>query len=68
MTKIQELRDQSVEELKALSHDLSREIFAFRNEVKVTRKVEKPHLLREKKRTRARVLTLLRQKETAVTG
>lgn len=56
-------KDQSVEELKALYLDLSKEIFELKNEVSVNRKIEKPHLVKEKKRDRARVLTALRQKE-----
>ncbi len=62
MSKIAEFKDQSKEELKALYHDLSKEIFDMKNEISATRKIEKPHLLRLKKRNRARVLTLLSQK------
>lgn len=61
MDKLKEFRDQSKEELKALYHDLSKEIYDMRNEISTTRKMEKPHLLRKKKRDRARVLTLLHQ-------
>lgn len=63
MLKAKELRDQSSEELQALSIDLSKEIFILRNELKTTRKLEKPHLIRVKKRDRARALTILREKE-----
>lgn len=62
MDRTLEFKDQSVEELKALYHDLSKEIFDMKNEISTTRKIEKPHLLRLKKRNRARVLTLLSQK------
>jgi len=55
-------RDQSVEELKARCGELSRELFDLKSEGAKTRKMEKPHLVREKKRDRARVLTMLRQK------
>lgn len=55
-------KDQSVEELKALYQDLSKEIFEFKNEVSINRKLEKPHMVKKKKRDRARVLTALRQK------
>ncbi len=58
-----ELKDQTVEELRAQYRDLSREIFGLKNELSVTRKLDKPHLVREKKRDRARVLTAVRQKE-----
>ncbi|KAG6559502.1 Ribosomal L29 protein [Candidatus Rhabdochlamydia oedothoracis] len=61
--KAKELRDQSKEELQALYADLSKEIFELRNELKTTRKLEKPHLIRLKKRDRARVLTVLQEKK-----
>ncbi|MDR2539196.1 MAG: 50S ribosomal protein L29 [Chlamydiales bacterium] len=63
MPKAKELRDQSKEELQALYADLSKEIFELRNELKTTRKSEKPHLIRLKKRDRARVLTILQEKQ-----
>jgi large subunit ribosomal protein L29 len=66
MSKLKQLRDQSVDDLKNLCQDLSKEIFNLRNEMNVTQKVEKPHLLRMKKKERARVLTLIREKELAV--
>lgn len=68
MAKVKELRDQTVEELKMQYQDLSRELFHMRNEIKVTRKMEKPHLVREKKKDRARVMTILREKEATVRG
>ena len=62
MPKAKELRDQSKEELQALYTDLSKEIFELRNELKTTRKLEKPHLIQLKRRDRAMVLTVLREK------
>lgn len=62
MTNYQELKDQSLEDLKLLDEELSREIFKLNSELRVTRKLEKPHLLKEKKKERARVLTALNQK------
>jgi large subunit ribosomal protein L29 len=67
MAKAKELRDQSPEELKALYQDLSKELFQLRNEMKITRKIEKPHLVRIKKKDRARAMTILREKEMAAT-
>jgi large subunit ribosomal protein L29 len=61
MVVAKELREQSQEELKALYQDLSKELFQLRNEMKVTRKMEKPHLVRIKKKDRARVMTVLRE-------
>jgi len=62
MDRMMEFKDQSVEELKALHLDLSKQLFALKNELRTTRKIDKPHLLQKAKRDRARVLTLLRQK------
>ncbi|NGX39629.1 MAG: 50S ribosomal protein L29 [Chlamydiae bacterium] len=62
MDRMMEFKDQSVEELKALFRDLSKEIYDLKNEFSMTRKIEKPHLLKKKKRDRARVLTLLSQR------
>jgi len=68
MVKAKELRDQSQEDLKALYQDLSKELFQMRNEMKVARKMEKPHLARIKKKDRARVMTILREKEIRATS
>lgn len=68
MAKANELRIQSQEELKALYQDLSKELFQLRNEMKVTRKMDKPHLVRIKKKDRARVMTILRENESKATS
>lgn len=62
MNQMSEFKNQSVDELRALYHDLSKEIFEFRNEIRINRKLEKPHALRKKKKDRARVMTAIRQK------
>ncbi|HSX03112.1 MAG TPA: 50S ribosomal protein L29 [Rhabdochlamydiaceae bacterium] len=62
MDKMAEFKGQSKEELKALYRDLSKEIFDMKTEISIARKIEKPHLVRLKKRTRARILTALSQK------
>lgn len=61
--KKKELRDQSAAELQALSRDLEREVFELRNELSLNRKLEKPHMLKAKRREKARVLTILTQKQ-----
>lgn len=68
MKKASELKDQSVDELKAVYQELSKDIFELKSEIKITRKMEKPHLIREKKRDRARVLTVMRQKGASLTS
>lgn len=67
MDRMKEFKDQSLEELKALYHDMSKDIFDLKNEVSTAKKLEKPHLLKKKKRDRARVLTLIGQKGGQVT-
>jgi large subunit ribosomal protein L29 len=61
--KKKELKDQSVVELKSQAHDLDREIFQLRNELAMQRKLEKPHQIKEKRRAKARILTILTQKQ-----
>jgi large subunit ribosomal protein L29 len=63
MLKARDLIGQSDEELEAGYHDTCKEIFALRNELRLSRKLEKPHLLREKKRDKARILTVIRQRK-----
>lgn len=59
---MKELQDQSTDELRALFQDLSKEIFEHKNEISTTRKIDKPHLVGAKKRTRARILTIMNQR------
>lgn len=62
MAKMQELRNMSEIDLKKQYTELSKEIFELVNELRVTRKLEKPHLLSAAKKQRARVLTALNEK------
>ena len=61
--KKNDLRDQSVPELRAQVHDLNREIFQLRNELATQRKLEKPHLIKAKRKDVARLLTIMTQKQ-----
>ncbi|MGB7977620.1 MAG: 50S ribosomal protein L29 [Chlamydiales bacterium] len=61
-TKKKEWRDQSVQELKIHAHDLDREIFGLRNELATQRRLEKPHLIKAKRKEKARILTIISQK------
>lgn len=65
MLKAKELRDQSVDELNANYEDLCKEIFKLKNEARMTKKTEKPHLIREKKKDIARLLTVMNEKRQA---
>lgn len=62
MSKKKEFENQSVEELKATYLELSKKMFEMRNEISTTHKIEKAHLLRNAKRDRARVMTILNRR------
>jgi large subunit ribosomal protein L29 len=61
--KKHEWKDQSVKELTAQVHHLDREIYELRNELATQRKLEKSHLIKEKRKNKARILTILTQKQ-----
>lgn len=65
MTKASNLRDSAVEELEAALQDLNKELFGLVNEMKRTKKLEKPHLIRQKKKEKARLLTIIHEKQLA---
>lgn len=62
MLKMEELTSQSEEQLGILYEEKCQEIFQLRNELRVNRKLERPHELKEKKKDRARIMTALRQR------
>lgn len=64
MLKANTLRDMSVEELQATYHDLCKEHYKLINEMKKTKKLEKPHLIRQKRKDKARLLTILHEKQS----
>jgi ribosomal protein L29 len=64
--KAKELRDMSKEELQALLEDTRAEVFNLVNDARKTKKNEAPHLQREKKKTIARILTVLCEKYSEV--
>ena len=63
MLKSKELMNQSIDELQTQYQELCRHIFELKSELAVSRKLEKPHQLKENKKDRARILTVLRQKQ-----
>lgn len=65
MAKAKEYRDQSVQELEATYEDTRKELFQLRNDVRRTKKVDKPHLFRQMKKNLARLLTVLNEKRLA---
>ncbi|MGA8164241.1 MAG: 50S ribosomal protein L29 [Waddliaceae bacterium] len=63
MLKAKNLRDQSLEELEATLKEVKKELFMMKNESKQAKKLEQPHLLREKKKDIAKLLTVIREKQ-----
>lgn len=64
MTKASNLRDMTVPELDLALSDLNKELYTLVNEVKRTKKLEKSHLIRLKKKERARLLTIMHEKQS----
>lgn len=64
MTKANNLRDMAASELELTLEDLNKAIYALVNESKRTKKLEKPHLIRQKKKEKARLLTILHEKQS----
>ena len=60
--KASELREQSVDELRAREKDLAEQLFALRLQ-KVTGQLEKPSRVRQVRKDLARILTVLREKQ-----
>lgn len=60
--KAQEMKEKSVEELRERERELADQLFALRLQQSIGQ-LEKPSKIRETRRTLARVLTILRQKQ-----
>jgi large subunit ribosomal protein L29 len=63
MTKAQNLRDQSIDELEANYFDLQKKLFQLVNERRLTTQFEKPHRIRQTKKEIARLLTVISEKK-----
>lgn len=63
MLKAVDLISQSIDELEAQCDDYQKSLFRLVNEAKQTKKAEKPHLIREKRKDIARLRTTIRQKQ-----
>jgi large subunit ribosomal protein L29 len=59
MAKMKDIIDQSNEHLEYRLSEINREHFDLTNELKAARKIEKPHMLKELKKEKARILTVL---------
>lgn len=65
MLKAKDLRDQSIEELEASYTEQCKELYELVNALKLTKKVEKPHLIHQKKKDIARLLTIINEKQSS---
>lgn len=65
MTKASVYRDQTIEELQASCEDARKELFLLVNQNKQTKKMDKPHLIRQKRKDIARLLTVITEKQSA---
>lgn len=63
MRKAKEFRDMSIEELQALHDDTRQSLYHLINDLKKSKKIEKPHLINEKKKEIARLLTVITEKQ-----
>lgn len=65
MRNAKNFRDMSNEELLSLKPELDRELFDLLNMKMQSKTLDKPHLLKQTKKERARLMTVLRQKQLA---
>ena len=61
-SKAETFRDQTSEQLQIAHEDLCKELYNLRNERRETGKMEKPHLLKARRKDIARVLTVMVEK------
>ena len=62
MLDLKEIRSQTKEALMEQVKQISKEIYNFENELKLNKKLDKPHLLRSKKKDRARLMLVMHEK------
>lgn len=63
MQKAKDLRDKAENELMQTLVASSKELYELRNELSMSRKVDKPHRIKELRRDKARILTVLNEKK-----
>jgi len=63
MLKTKDLRGQTVEELEAKIDEIENEFFQLKSKLKTERKLDKPHKIKELKKDKAKILTVLTEKE-----
>lgn len=63
LKKAKEMRDQSVEELELSYHDSMDQLFRLKNSARME-KPEQPHMIRQLRRHIARLLTVIKEKQS----
>ncbi len=63
MVKIIQIRDQSNEQLDYRINEIDNELFKLINELKTSHKLEKPHMLKQLKKEKAQILTVLQERK-----
>lgn len=63
MLKAKDLRGQTIEELEAKIDEIENEFFQLKSKLKTERKLEKPHMIKKLKKDKAKILTVLTEKE-----
>ncbi len=59
------LHEKSEQDLNERLVGIDRELFVLRNELAMNKKLEKPHLIKAKRKERAQILTVMTQKQIA---
>lgn len=63
MVKAKEIRAETTDALQAQADDLRKDIFGIRNALSSRKEDVKPHQIQVKKKTLARILTVLRERQ-----
>jgi large subunit ribosomal protein L29 len=63
MSNFKELKQLPLDQLEVMIEDLDKEIFQMKNQLAMNRKLEKPHLLKDKKKDKARAILALAEKK-----
>ena len=66
--KAKELREMSEEDRMSLEEKIRGELFQLSNEKRINRSLEKPHLIREKRKAIARIKTFSNEKKAESRG
>ncbi len=62
MSNFNELKQLPLDQLEVLIEDLGKEIYQLKNQLAMNRKLDKPHLIKDKKKDRARAMLVLAEK------